>query len=97
MKGGGDVDNCGLHFLPSEHNYPIYSDSSDIGAVSGSGAVPVGMSPKLVVGTGGGWGNGKVQWRQRRRRRRKLQRHRRWGRTEIITITTTKEEGNNIT
>ena len=45
----GDYRN--QHRSPSKHNYPIYCNSSDIVAVSSSGAVPSGMSNKAVVVT----------------------------------------------
>ena len=84
--GGGDGDNRGLHRSPSKHNCPIYHDSSNIGAMSGSISAPGGMGPKAVVVTGGpGLGGRQGQiWRRR-------------GRMGRRTNTATKAEGNSIT
>ena len=51
--GGRSGDNRDLHHSLSEHNFPIYRNSSDIGDVSDIRAEPGVTCPKEVVATGG--------------------------------------------
>ena len=51
--GGGTGDDRELYLSPSEHNFPIYCDSYDIGDVSEKIVALGGMGIKAVVGTGG--------------------------------------------
>ena len=58
--GGRAVDNRDLHRSMSEKNCPIYHDTYNIGAVSGSRAATGGTGPKAAVGIGGASMGGRV-------------------------------------
>ena len=58
--GGRAGENLELHRSRSEHYFPIYRDSSDIGAVSGGVPAPRVTGPKAVVGIGGDGMGGQV-------------------------------------